>query len=207
MIEYIRFLFEAIFISLTGVMAPGPMTAVTLGKGSESPRAGSFIAIGHGLFEFPLMILLFLGFGFIFNYPHVKTAVGVLGGGFLLFMAIDLLKGIRRIDLRSAKNQHHPIVAGLILTAGNPYFLIWWATIGVALILRSVKFGFIGFFIFAVLHWLCDLIWYTFLSALSFKGGRFFGAKFQKIIYAICGVSLLFFSVKFIYDAVKTYFI
>ncbi len=207
MAEYIHFLFVALFISLTGVMAPGPMTAVTIGEGSESPKAGSFIAIGHGLFEFPLMILLFLGFGFVFNYPYVKTAIGILGGGFLIFMAIDLLKGIHRIDLHSSKNSHHPVVAGILLTAGNPYFLIWWATIGVTLILRSVKFGFIGFLIFAVLHWLCDFIWYSFLSILSFKGGRFFGAKFQKIIFAVCGVSLLFFSIKFIYDAVKNYFI
>jgi hypothetical protein len=78
-------------------------------------------------------------------------------------MGISLLKGIQLINLPSTKNQHHPIVAGLILTAGNPYFLIWWATIGVTLILRSVKFGFIGFLIFAMLHWFCDFIWYTFL--------------------------------------------
>jgi threonine/homoserine/homoserine lactone efflux protein len=207
MFEYFHFLLEAIFISLSGIMAPGPITALTLGEGSESPKVGSLIAIGHGIFEFPLMVLLFLGFGFIFNHPYVKTAVGILGGGFLLLMGIGLLKGMQRIDIHSVKNPHHPIVAGIILTAGNPYFLIWWATIGVSLILRSVKFGFIGFFIFAVLHWLCDFIWYTFLSNLSFKGGRFFGAKFQKIIFGICGASLLFFSAKFIYDAVKTYFI
>ena len=207
MIEYIRFLFEALLISLSGIMAPGPITALTLGEGSESPKAGSLIAVGHGIFEFPLMVLLFLGFGFIFNFTFVKTAIGILGGVLLLFMGIGLLKGIHRTDIHSARNPHHPIVAGIILTAGNPYFLIWWATIGVSLILRSVKFGFIGFLIFAVLHWLCDFIWYTFLSMLSFRGGRFFGAKFQKIIFAICGASLLFFSAKFIYDAVKMYFI
>jgi threonine/homoserine/homoserine lactone efflux protein len=205
MIDYVRFLFEAVLISLSGIMAPGPITALTLGEGSESPKAGSFIAVGHGIFEFPLMALLFLGFGFIFNLTLVKTTIGILGGCLLFFMGIGLLKGIHKTEIHSVRNPHHPIVAGILLTAGNPYFLIWWATIGVSLILRSAKYGLIGFLIFAVIHWLCDLIWYTFLSNLSFKGGRFFGAKFQKIVFAVCGTSLIFFSAKFIYDAIKNY--
>ena len=55
------FLFEAVLISLSGVMAPGPMTAFAVGKGSESPHAGALIAIGHGIVEVSLMISVFYG--------------------------------------------------------------------------------------------------------------------------------------------------
>lgn len=205
--SYLQFMLEAMLISLSGVMAPGPITATTIGEGSESPESGSLIAIGHGLFEFPLMIVLFLGFGYVFNLMVIKTAVGILGGGFLAFMGIGMLKTMGQTDIRSRKNHHHPVVTGILLSAGNPYFLIWWATIGVALILKSVQFGIVGFLVFAVCHWLCDFIWYTFLSHLAFRGKRFFGQKFQKFTFAVCGIALIFFSVKFIYDAVKIHLI
>lgn len=57
------FLLEASLISLSGVMAPGPLTTVTVGKGSRSPHAGGLVAIGHGIVEFPLMIFIFYGLG------------------------------------------------------------------------------------------------------------------------------------------------
>jgi len=66
-------------------------------------------------------------------------------------------------------------MAGIILTLANPYFLVWMATIGSILIFRSYTFGLLGFIAFMILRWFCDFFWCYFLSALSFKGGQFFG--------------------------------
>lgn len=69
----LTFLIGAVFISLTGVMAPGPVTAVTIGEGSKSPHAGAFVAIGHGIVEFPLMIAIFYGFGYLLSLSHLPN--------------------------------------------------------------------------------------------------------------------------------------
>lgn len=198
------FLLEAVLISLSGVMAPGPMTAVTVAKGSESHRAGVLIAIGHGIIEFPLMIAIFYGFGYLVNLSYVKEIIGIVGGLFLLIMGIGMFRSISNAEVRANRHTHSPIVAGILISLGNPYFIIWWATVGAALILRSAEFGILWFLIFALLHWLCDFLWCSFLAALSFRGGQFFGRKFQKYVFAICGVFLLFFSGKFIFDAVSS---
>ena len=63
----VAFLLEAVLISLSGVMAPGPMTAAAVGAGSESPRAGALLAVGHGIVEFPLMVAILYGFGVLLN--------------------------------------------------------------------------------------------------------------------------------------------
>ncbi len=202
---FLIFLFEAVLISLSGVMAPGPVTAVTIGKGNESPNAGALIAVGHGIVEFPLMIALFYGFGALLNLPYVKGIIAFAGGIVLLIMGIGMLRDVKKTEIHSVKNPHTPLVAGILLSAGNPYFLIWWATVGVALILRSVGFGLLGFVIFAFVHWLCDFVWLYFLSAASFKGGQFFGKSFQRVVFGICGVLLLFFSGKFVIDAVRIF--
>ena len=87
------------------------------------------------------------------------------------------------------------------------YFLIWWATVGATLVLNSTNFGLAGFIIFAIVHWLCDFVWLWILSAVSYKGGEIFGRLFQKIVFLICGVLLILFSIRFFYDAVKPFIV
>ncbi len=55
----LTFLFEAVLISLSGVLVPGPITAITVEEGNKSPHAGALVAIGHGIVEFPLIISIF----------------------------------------------------------------------------------------------------------------------------------------------------
>jgi len=184
-------------------MAPGPITAVAVGKGNESPHAGALVAIGHGIVEFPLMISIFYGFGYLLNLFYVKAVIAFVGGLFLLLMGVSMFRSIEQVEVSSSKYSHSPLIGGILLSLGNPYFLVWWATVGAALILRSISFGILGFSVFALLHWMCDFLWCYFLSALSFKGGRFLGRRFQKVVSAMCAVLLLFFGGKFIADAVR----
>jgi len=199
------FLLEAVLISLSGVVAPGPVTAVTVSKGTKSPHAGAIIALGHGIVEIPFMVLVLYGFGEILKITYIKAIIGLLGGMVLFKMGFNLLKGIKLEKIDSSNDSHSPLMAGIILTLANPYFLVWMATIGSILIFRSYTFGLLGFIAFMILHWFCDFFWCYFLSALSFKGGQFFGKKLQQGLFFICGVFLLFFSVKFIFDAVKIF--
>lgn len=203
---FLTFIFEAVLISLSGVMAPGPITAVTIGKGNESPHAGALVALGHGIVEIPLMLFIFYGFGYLFQLHQTRVIIGFAGGAFLIFMAVGMFRSVRQVQVNSRSNVHSPITAGILLSLGNPYFLIWWATVGTALILRSGRFGTLAFFIFAFAHWSCDFLWCYFLSTVSFKGRQFLGLRFQKIVFTICGVVLLFFGVKFIRDAAQLFF-
>jgi threonine/homoserine/homoserine lactone efflux protein len=181
-------------------MAPGPITATTIGKGNDSPYAGALIAVGHGIVEFPLMIAVYLGAGKLFSLPAFKLFVGIVGGLFLLYMGVGMLRSVRQTEIESVQDKRSPITAGILLTIGNPYFLVWWATIGAILVFRSVEFGLLGFVVFSIAHWTCDLIWYFVLGALAFKGGQFFGNWFQRVVFVVCGVALLFFGGKLIFD-------
>ena len=197
----ITFLIQTVFISLSGVMAPGPLTAVTIGKGSKNPHAGALISLGHGIVEFPLIFLIFLGFDYLINIHYIREGIGLAGGLFLLWMGIDILRALKVTKLEDKMEKRTPIAAGIFLSIGNPYFIIWWATLGAALITRSVEFGLLWFGVFAIVHWLCDFAWYYFLSIMSYRGGVFFGKKFQKGVFLICGVFLFLIGGKFILDA------
>jgi threonine/homoserine/homoserine lactone efflux protein len=197
------FLAEAIVISLSGVMAPGPITATVVGQGSRSPRAGVLISLGHGVVEFPLMIAVFFGVGRLFDLPYLQAAIGLIGGAFMIVMGIGMLQNAAHSVTGSA-GPRSPLVAGILLSLGNPYFLVWWATVGAALVVRSFDFGLIGFVLLAVVHWLCDLVWNTFLSILTFRGGQFFGHRFQRAVFTVCGLLLLVFSVRLVAGTVQS---
>jgi threonine/homoserine/homoserine lactone efflux protein len=196
--DFLTFLLQVVIISLSGVMAPGPVTAVVLGKGSSSKHAGAFVAIGHGIVEMPLVVALLFGLGTVLSFPLVKQALGCAGGAILLVMAFDMARSAIWPKVQAHRDARSPVVAGMLLSAANPYFLLWWATIGITLISGSRQFGLWGMGVFAFVHWLCDFAWYWFLSAVSFSGGRFFGRKFQKVIFIVCAACLVFFAFRFI---------
>jgi len=195
------FLSEVVVISLSGVMAPGPLTAVTVGKGSESPHAGAWIALGHGVVEIPLMVALLLGAGRLLDIPWVRQGISIAGAVVLVAMAVGLLRLARHGTLVAGQRARSPFLAGILLTIGNVQFLLWWATIGLALILRAAALGIAAFIAMAAVHWFCDFAWSYFLSAFAFRSGRFFGGKSQKIIFGVCGVALLFFAARLLYTS------
>ncbi|MBU1905196.1 MAG: LysE family translocator, partial [Proteobacteria bacterium] len=67
--------------------------------------------------------------GVLFQKAAVTVAIGILGGGVLLWMAIEMLRNYRRAEILGQERDLNSFVAGILLTAGNPYFLIWWATV------------------------------------------------------------------------------
>jgi threonine/homoserine/homoserine lactone efflux protein len=203
--SFSAFLAEAVVISLSGVMAPGPITSVVIGKGSKSPHAGAIVSLGHAVVEFPVMIAVFYGVGRLLEIPYARAVIAVVGGLVLLWMGYGMLRSLRRDVALDDQTRHSPFAAGILLSAGNPYFLVWWATVGAALISRSTQFGWGGFLAFGLAHWMCDFVWNYGLSALSFQGGRVLGARFQRGVFLLCGTALIFFGGRFVWQGVTTF--
>lgn len=91
-----------------------------------------------------------------------------------------------------------PFAAGVFLSGSNPYFLVWWATVGLALITQARGFGVWAFVLFALAHWSCDLIWLTILSWASFKGSVLLGPRGQQIVLAGCALAMFGFGLYFV---------
>jgi threonine/homoserine/homoserine lactone efflux protein len=203
----LSFFFYAVVISLSGVMAPGPVTTATLATGTRNRHAGILIALGHGIVEFPLMWLIMAGMGVLFQMKGVVVGIGLIGGAFLIHMGVQVLISLKDHDQANVKHlDKNPVLIGVILTGTNPYFLMWWATVGLALSVRAMKFGPAAFAIFTVLHWLCDAVWLETLSFAGFKGTQVLGPRSQRIVLSICSAALIVIGVLFVFDAGKSLF-
>jgi threonine/homoserine/homoserine lactone efflux protein len=203
-VDILIFLASAVLISLSGVMAPGALTAATIAQGTRSKNAGALIAIGHAVIEIPLIFLLILGFDVFLKSVNIRIFIGIAGGLFLLWMGIQMLRGLRKAEYSIAgSHKTGPVLTGFILSVSNPYFLLWWATVGLNLALKAQALGALALVLFAVVHWLCDLVWLYLLAWASFKGSVLLGSGNRKIVFGVCGAVLLLFGVKFVYDAAR----
>ena len=191
-----------IVISLSGVMTPGPVFAAAVAKGYKDKMAGIKIAVGHGVVEFPLMLLIAvigLGAEQLFEEPGVKLGIGLVGGILLIFLGVTMIRSRKEIaEGGEGQINWNATTAGILTTSANPYFFIWWATVGVALILNAQWFGPIVVVVFAVVHWSCDLAWYSFTSFAVYRTKHLWTPLVHEIVFGICGAIMVLFGLYFI---------
>ena len=189
------FLLSAAGISLSGVMLPGPLTAATIAKGYNDRNAGAIIGIGHGIVEIPIIALIYFGFAAYLADPVVKMVTGLAGGLMLVVMGLLIFFTFRKPVEGASVMPYSPLVTGMVMTGGNPYIFLWWATIGVALISGAVTFGIYGLVLFTIVHLACDIAWDQVVSMTVFRIRHLWTPKVQKIVFSICAVVLIGFGV------------
>jgi threonine/homoserine/homoserine lactone efflux protein len=197
------FLAGVVIISLSGVLMPGPMFAVTVAKGHEDSLAGVKVGIGHGVVEFPMMALIYFGFGGLFAYAPVKTTIGIVGGFMLLYMGYGMIKERSRLSEEGHSLPYNSYTAGILSTIVNPYWFLWWATVGAALVGKSIAFGITGFALMAILHWLCDLVWALVVSTSVFRTKHLWSRRVHQYVFMGCGIALVGFGAWFIESVLR----
>ncbi|MEN3013511.1 MAG: LysE family transporter [Endomicrobiia bacterium] len=204
--SFTLFLFSVVGISFSGVASPGPLTFLTISSSYKNKNAGILVSLGHGIVEGFLIFLISIGIVNFLKSEVFKIITAFLGGLFFIFLGLKYLikKSIKIKPETTHKNfDVSLVIAGSLATVSNPYFFIWWFTVGSYLIIRAAYFGSFGIFIFGVIHWLCDFLWYYFLSKVISKSKKIISEKIFDIILKICGVILLIFSVEFIRYSAK----
>jgi threonine/homoserine/homoserine lactone efflux protein len=194
-------------LALSGALMPGPLLTVTV---SESSRRGAHVGpmmiFGHSLLELALVIALLSGLAPFLVRDDVFIFISLAGGAVLLWMGTTMLRSLPQLSLVTTKGDgksRNLLLTGIVLSAANPYWLIWWASIGLGYIMYSMKFGLLGVAAFFFGHILADLAWYCLISFGIAKGRRFFSDKLYRRMIGACAVFLLFFSCWFLYGGIN----
>jgi threonine/homoserine/homoserine lactone efflux protein len=215
----IEFSLQVILVSTSGVLSPGPLFFINILYGR---RYGSFvglkIASGHAIVEFPLIIALSYGL-YSFSYTlHLSDVIfkfiGLAGGIFLLFFSI--LQIISTLKDKSPNSQaitnpkfnmKNPVLVGFIFTILNPFFLVWWLTIGSKLISDSIiNFGIIeGISIIFLSHIWMDYFWLWFTSFMINKGKSIIKEKVYRIFVFTISVILFIYGFYLLFMSLTTY--
>ena len=200
--EIFGFLGLVIVISASGVMSPGPLFAANVMYGlREGKISGIKMAIGHTIVEFPLILLLGVGFFSIESIPEIRTVITILGAAGLFGFAILQIRAVTKEKFSiETKAGQGPFVTGILLSALNPFFIIWWLTIGLVLISESIQnFGIIGIVILFLFHIWMDYAWLFTIAAFSSKAKNYLSKRNFKIIIVGLSIVLIYFGIDFLF--------
>lgn len=182
-------------VGLSGALMPGPVLTVTIAEATRRGFwAGPLIVLGHGIIEFALFVSLVLGLGGLLKHSLVFGIVGVGGAAVLMWMGVGMVRGAKTatLKLRMDKGEKsRPVLAGLLTSACNPYFVIWWATIGLSYIALSQRHGIMGLGSFYSGHIMADVVWYFFIAAAIALGKGIMDDRTYRWIIGLCGILLM----------------
>ena len=196
-------LLSIVVISFSGVMMPGPMFAVTMAKSYKSPWAGTQISLGHAVIEVPLILLIYFGLTQFFHNNVVQLVLSLLGSGMVLWLGISMFRARAEVIQKGKDLPYTGFTAGILTSGFNPFFLLWWATIGSMLIVRILDFGTTGLIAFIIVHWLCDLVWLSLVSILVNRTHSLWGQKLQEWLFIACSLLLVGFGIWFLISGIQ----
>jgi threonine/homoserine/homoserine lactone efflux protein len=205
-------------VALTGAMSPGPLLTYTIIKSAKTKRRGYLMGLwiitGHAILEMGIVILLLLGFSFVLKNIAIVRIIGVSGGLILILFGASIIRDIingnistnfmnsreelnKNPGLIENKGIENPIFGGIMVSMSNPYWWVWWATIGFAFMIQfNISFEkwpkLIAFFLG---HEAGDLIWYLLVSTLAFFGLRHMNRKAYYGILMCCALFMVLFGI------------
>ncbi|MGA1825493.1 MAG: LysE family transporter [bacterium] len=196
---------SAFIIALSGAMMPGPLLTVTISESIKRGKwTGVFLIIGHGILEAGLILIILAGFGSLFKINRFVAIISLLGGLILVWMGWDTIKKAKSLSLSfSAETPHKskggPILSGILVSLSNPYWTIWWATIGIGYLATSLAYGWPGIAAFFTGHIGADFAWYTIVSFSVAGGKRFVSPRIYHGVLVTCGFILCLFGTFFLH--------
>ena len=194
-------------VGFSGAVAPGPVLFATVRWSARRGRwVGPIVTLGHMIVEVPLMAAVVLGLGAVLRAPRFVGIVGLAGGAVLLAMGVLMVRGAPRASLpprddasegRETIELWRIAATGALTSLSNPYFPLWWSTVGLNLLAQAAPAGLVGYSVFYVGHVLADLVWYSAVSESMHRGRRLMSDRGYRWLIGGCGVLMAAFGVFF----------
>ena len=200
---------QAFVVGLSGAMSPGSYLTVTIARTlQKGPFSASLMLVGHALLEAVLLIGFAFGLQSFLRLPTVTVVLAVVGGAVLLWMGSGPLKGALSgtisADLEVAEDAGMSgstlgaVSQGAIVSLSNPYWTLWWATVGVKLAADGLAIGPIGVLAFFIGHQLADVSWYSAVIFTVHKGRGLLTPRIYGTVMGVLGIALLYMGLRFV---------
>ena len=198
--------FTSFMLAFSGAMMPGPLLTATI---SESARRGGLtgplLILGHSLLELAMLLLLLLGLAPFLKQDMIFAAIALVGAGILAWMATGMVRSLPtlKIDWDAHQDRSGPLIStGILMSLSNPYWTIWWATIGLGYLVSCRALGALGIAAFFLGHIAGDFVWYTTISVLVAKGRHLLTNRVYRGLIGLCAVFLACFACYFVYAGI-----
>lgn len=208
MLEIATIFVASFTLALSGALMPGPLFTITISESAKLGfKAGPLLMIGHAILELLLVVAVIQGLGTYLKLPSVIGVIALLGGLLLIYLGTDMVRSAGKLSLKNespladARYGRHPIVLGILASLSNPYWTLWWATIGLGYLVTAMEFGYVGIVSFFMGHIAADFAWYSLLSLGISRGKTLLRDSGYQRLIRVCGVFLFCFGGWFLFSA------
>ncbi len=181
---------------------PGPLLAAVIYESTRHGfKTGPLFVLGHAMLEVLMVTFIILGFSRWVNNIIVLNIITFAGAGILIYFGVNMLRSLPNLALSLEGHPGHPgnlVWLGVSASLANPYWTIWWLSIGLGLVLAARKLGLAAVIIFFCGHILADLGWYSMVSLMISKGKRYLSDRIYRVVVLICAVVLIGFAIWFV---------
>ncbi len=191
-------------LGLSGAMMPGSLLVVNINETSRHGIRGGVMAVtGHALLELVVVAGCAFGLGAVLADRRVAGTIGLVGSAVLAWMAYGIVQNVRRgrVSLDSDESREAspfgPLAAGCLATLSNPYWTLWWASVGAAYVALALRSGAAAVGAFYVGHVGSDYAWYLLVSLAVARGRRLISDRLYRGVLLMCGVFLVALAVYF----------
>jgi len=194
-------------IALSGALMPGPLFAATITASAKRGMiAGPTLILGHAILELAMMAAILFGLAPFLAKDMVFAFIALFGAAVLLWMSYVMIKSLPQLNIdweaKDSSNQENLVFQGIVMSISNPYWAIWWATIGLGYILYCRTLGLPGLAVFFAGHIMGDLSWYSLVSVIVAKGRHLLTVSIYKGLIGGCAAFIVCFAFYFIYSGI-----
>ena len=204
--------FKSLLIGYSGAVMPGALLTYVMNQSMKKGAKVGYLAItGHAILETVLMVLIFLGLNKVLGSTLMSIIVSFFGGGLLVYMGLmgiaEVFNGKLEVSIDAetkTDSDGKVVLAGGLISLANPYFIIWWAGIGMVLLYEAYHlFGIAGVIAFGAGHFISDFSWYIFVSLVVSKTKGFLNIKVYRIAALVLSSALVGFGIYYLISGFK----
>lgn len=189
-------------------MSPGPYLTMTITRTLQHGRVSALLMlVGHAVLEATLLVGFAFGLQRVLAQAVVVDALGIIGGAVLLWMGGSLILGAVRgtiavdLEANAQTSTIGPVAHGILVSLSNPYWTLWWATIGVTLAAKGLAIGPMGVVAFYVGHQLADVAWYGFVILAVSGGRKLLTPRTYRILVGVLAAFLITLGARFVLES------
>ena len=171
--DYAFVLISVFAVFIPALILPGPdFVAVVRSSMTHGTRAGLLTTLGvsTGLCLYATLSLLGLS-AILVQYQWLTWAVRILGGAYLIFLGIKLLRARPQaieLDQANPPSRHRAVLFGFLVTLTNPKAIVLFASVFATAVTAATPLWLMGLMIALVT--LSSLTWYSIVSVFMSSG-------------------------------------
>lgn len=190
----------------SGAIMPGPLLVAAIAlTASQGYRAVAGLIAGHFILEIFIVSLLVVGLQSVIQRPRVRGVIGVVGGGALIYMGVDMLRHLSAFhfayEAAGAGGTYSwlkLIMLGIGISAANPYFTGWWATIGAGQLVHMAPRSLTEYAAFLIGHEGSDVGWYFLVAFAVIHGEKLLSDPVYRGLIGLCAVLIAILGLRFL---------